>query len=165
MLYFTENLIAKSRKIDTEVAESSTMFASITQSDDEGDSSFEFVKNESMSDEPYTSQLRTPPKLNDTLDDSVDEYLGISSSRIIQDGRHDSREVLFGDHEDEDNEDGSGGGSSAASTAADIMREFQQVTIFMSSPGLGLFRRSEKRIFFASSNALLYLSSTAGIIT
>ena len=123
MLYFTENLIAKSRKIDTEVAESSTMFASITQSDDEGDSSFEFVKNESMSDEPYTSQLRTPPKLNDTLDDSVDEYLGVSSSRIIQDGRHDSREVLFGDHEDEDNEDGSGGGSSAASTAADIMRE------------------------------------------
>ena len=38
MLFFTENLIAKSRKIDTEVAESSTMFASITQSDDEGDS-------------------------------------------------------------------------------------------------------------------------------
>ena len=110
--------MAKSRKIETDVGESSTIFASITQSDDEADSSFEFVKHDSMSDEPYMSQLRTPPKLNDTLDDSVEEYLG--ASKIIQD---DSREGLFGDPEDEDNEEGSGGGSSAASTAADIMRE------------------------------------------
>lgn len=116
--------MAKSRKIDTDVADSSTIFASIAQSDDEADSSFEFVKDEDMSDEPYMSQLRTPPKLNDdTMDDSVDDYLGASGSKTTYDNQHDSREVLFGDQDDEDNEDGSGGGSSAASTAADIMRE------------------------------------------
>ena len=107
------------------MADSSTIFASITQSDDEADSSFEFIKDENMSDEPYMSQLRTPPKLNDEdiIDDSVDDYLGGSGSKITHDNQHDSREVLFGDQDEEDNEDGSGGGSSAASTAADIMRE------------------------------------------
>ena len=99
------------------------MFASITQSDDEGDSSFEYIKNENISDEPYTSQLRTPPKLNDALDDSVDEYVNVSDSKMIKDSHHESHEILFRDQDDEDIEDGSGGGSSAASTAADIMRE------------------------------------------
>ena len=99
------------------------MFASITNSDDEGHSSFEFVEEEGASKEPYMAQLRTPPKLNESIDESFDEFLGNSGSTSNNGNRTGQQNISFGEQDDDDNEEGSGGGSSAASTAADIMRE------------------------------------------
>jgi len=100
-----------------------TIFSSITNSDDEAHSSYEFVGDESASNEPYMSQLRTPPKLNESIDESFDEFLGNSASPSNNDNRPGPQNISFGDQDDDENEEGSGGGSSAASTAADIMRE------------------------------------------
>ena len=94
----------------------------MAHSDDEADSSFEFVEGNRL-EEPYMSQLRTPPKLSETTDESLADFLSHSKSQTNNDNRQGSQSMSFGDQDEDDNEDGSGGGSSAASTAADIMRE------------------------------------------
>ena len=81
------------------------------------------MEEESKSNEPYMSQLRTPPKLNESIDEAFDDFLGNSGSPSNNDNRPAPQNISFGDQDDDDNEEGSGGGSSAASTAADIMRE------------------------------------------
>ena len=106
---------AKARRIDNDITTSS-IFASITNSDDEADSSFEVISGEDRTEEPYMSQLRTPPHDNsETIDGSLDLLDGLHRSS--------TRNISIADQDDEDNEEESGGGSSAASTAADIMRE------------------------------------------
>ena len=112
---------AKARRMDNDITDS-TIFASITHSDDEADSSFEFVEEEHRTEEPYISQLRTPPKLTETIDESLAEFLNRSEPQMNNDNHEVSQNSSFVEH-GEDNEDESGGGSSAASTAADIMRD------------------------------------------
>ena len=101
------------------------MFASITNSDDEGDSSFEMVDEQQKPEEPYMSQLRTPPHQNSetVADDSLANLINNSELQMNNDVNPVSQNISFGDQDNEDNEEESGGGSSAASTAADIMRE------------------------------------------
>ena len=68
------------------------------------------------------SQLRTPPKLDESIDETFDDFLGHSRSSS-NDNHQGQQNIVFGDPDDDENEDGSGGGSSAASTAADMLRE------------------------------------------
>ena len=72
------------------------------------------------------SQLRTPPKLDESIDETFDDFLGHSRSSSNTDNPQGQQNIVFGDPDDDENEDGSGGGSSAASTAADLMREMAE---------------------------------------
>ena len=113
---------AKVRKVDNDITTSS-IFASITHSEDEADSSFECVAEEHGTEEPYMSQLRTPPKLIENIDESLADFLSHSEPQWNNDDPEISQCNKLAEVNNDDNEDESGGGSSAASTAADIMRD------------------------------------------
>ena len=106
----------------------SPLFAGITRSDDDNedndaDSSFEVVEQQDQrTTETYMSQLGTPPKLSDDIDESLRSFLKRSESKEDNDGTERVQDSSFLGDPGGDNEDESIG-SSAASTAADIMRD------------------------------------------
>ena len=104
-----------------------TEIASFANSDDDGDGThytYDVVGGGDVDDavemvEPHMSQLGTPPKLSEDIDDEP----------LLNSSRFNNRSPLGNTHNEsleigpENSEDGSGGGSSAASNAADIMRD------------------------------------------